>query len=164
MRRSELDQTTDSLHEARCRPIGQSATTGVNGYTREERRRIRSGNVAKATRTQGIQSDCDPDGGYAPWLRRSISATWTRQFGLAWRADGHVIDLNDCGFTSDLREDLVKTLKVADRSALRFLPGPARIAVEVKMIATKGELRELARQACYGDFDLRTFSIRAFRR
>ena len=51
-----------------------------------------------------------------------------------------LIDLDDMWIHFDLREDLVKTLKVGDRFDVR-IPALAdrRITVEVKLIATKGE-------------------------
>ena len=63
----------------------------------------------------------------------------------------------------DLREDLVKTLKVGDRFDVR-IPALAdrRITVEVKLIATKGEYASWRATRATGDFDLRTFSIRAY--
>jgi multidrug resistance efflux pump len=52
-----------------------------------------------------------------------------------------LIDLNDLWVHFDLREDLVKTLKVGDRFDVRI---PAlsdrRITVEVRLIATKGTI------------------------
>ena len=63
----------------------------------------------------------------------------------------------------DLREDLVKSLKVGDRFGVR-IPALAdrRITVEVKLIATKGEYASWRATRAAGDFDLRTFSIRAY--
>src|SRR5947209_2337882 len=60
-------------------------------------------------------------------------------------------------------EDLAKALKVGDRFVLRI---PAlsdrRITVEVRLIATKGEYASWRATRATGDFDLRTFSIRAY--
>jgi HlyD family secretion protein len=74
-----------------------------------------------------------------------------------------LIDLNDLWVHFDLREDLVKTLKVGDRFDVR-IPALAdrRITVEVKLIATKGEYASWRATRATGDFDLRTFSIRAY--
>jgi HlyD family secretion protein len=74
-----------------------------------------------------------------------------------------LIDLNDLWVHFDLREDLVRTLKVGDRFAVR-IPALAdrRITVEVKLIATKGEYASWRATRATGDFDLRTFSIRAY--
>jgi HlyD family secretion protein len=63
----------------------------------------------------------------------------------------------------DLREDLVKTLKVGDRFKVRVPAlGDREITVEVKLIATKGEYASWRATRATGDFDLRTFSIRAY--
>jgi HlyD family secretion protein len=74
-----------------------------------------------------------------------------------------LIDLNDLWVHFDLREDLIKTLKVGDRFAVR-IPALAdrRITVEVRLIATKGEYASWRATRATGDFDLRTFSIRAY--
>jgi HlyD family secretion protein len=74
-----------------------------------------------------------------------------------------LIDLNDLWVHFDLREDLVKTLKVGDRFGVR-IPALAdrRITVEVRLIATKGEYASWRATRATGDFDLRTFSIRAY--
>ena len=62
-----------------------------------------------------------------------------------------------------LREDLVKSLKVGDRFDVRIPAlGDRSIPVEVKLIATKGEYASWRATRATGDFDLRTFSIRAY--
>ena len=70
---------------------------------------------------------------------------------------------NDLWVHFDLREDLVKTLKVGDRFKVR-VPALAdrEIIVEVRLIATKGEYASWRATRATGDFDLRTFSIRAY--
>jgi HlyD family secretion protein len=74
-----------------------------------------------------------------------------------------LIDLNDMWVHFDLREDLVKTLKVGDRFKVRIPALDDReIMVEVKLIATKGEYSSWRATRATGDFDLRTFSIRAY--
>jgi HlyD family secretion protein len=74
-----------------------------------------------------------------------------------------LIDLSDLWIRFDLREDLVKTLKVGDRFGVR-IPALAdrSIVVEVRLIATKGEYASWRATRATGDFDLRTFSIRAY--
>src|SRR5205823_5089602 len=74
-----------------------------------------------------------------------------------------LIDLNDMWIHFDLREDLVRTLKIGDRFGVRIPAlGDRRIIVEVKLIATKGEYASWRATRATGDFDLRTFSIRAY--
>ena len=74
-----------------------------------------------------------------------------------------LVDLKDVWIHFDLREDLVKTLKVGDRFAVHI---PAlsdrRILVEVKLIATKGEYASWRSARNNGGVDLRTLSIRAY--
>jgi HlyD family secretion protein len=74
-----------------------------------------------------------------------------------------LIDLGDLWIHFDLREDLVKTIKVGDRFGVR-IPALAdrHITVEVKLIATKGEYASWRATRATGEFDLRTFSIRAY--
>jgi HlyD family secretion protein len=74
-----------------------------------------------------------------------------------------LIDLADVWIHFDLREDLVKSLKVGDRFDVRIPALDDRlVAVEVKLIATKGEYASWRATRASGDFDLRTFSIRAY--
>jgi HlyD family secretion protein len=74
-----------------------------------------------------------------------------------------LIDLDDTWVHFDLREDLVRTLKIGDRFSVHIPAlGDRRITVEVKLIATKGEYASWRATRATGDFDLRTFSIRAY--
>jgi HlyD family secretion protein len=58
---------------------------------------------------------------------------------------------------------LVRTLKVGDRLDVHIPALTDRlITVEVKLIATKGEYASWRATRATGDFDLRTFSIRAY--
>jgi HlyD family secretion protein len=74
-----------------------------------------------------------------------------------------LINLGDMWIHFDLREDLVKTLKVGDRFSVS-IPALAdrRVTVEIKLIATKGEYASWRATRATGEFDLRTFSIRAY--
>jgi len=74
-----------------------------------------------------------------------------------------LIDLNDVWLRFDLREDLVRGLKVGDRIAVRAPAlGDRRIDAEVRLIATRGEYAGWRATRATGDFDLRTFQIRAY--
>ena len=74
-----------------------------------------------------------------------------------------LIDLADVWIHFDLREDLVKGLKVGDKFDVRIPAlGDRNVTVEVKLIATKGEYASWRATRASGDFDLRTFSIRAY--
>lgn len=74
-----------------------------------------------------------------------------------------LVDLSDVWLRFDLREDLVKGLKVGDRFDVRVPAlGDALITVEVRTIATRGEYAGWRATRATGDFDLRTFEVRAY--
>ena len=163
---ARLDQMTDSLHETE-RAVDQAKSAydqAVNGYTREERA-IAKANVEKANADiQSVQSIIDQLVVYAPVAsqiyQRNVEPGEYVSPGVPLVT---LIDLADVWIHFDLREDLVKGLKVGDRFDVRI---PAlddrRVTVEVKLIATKGEYASWRATRASGDFDLRTFSIRAY--
>ena len=74
-----------------------------------------------------------------------------------------LVDLNDVWLRFDLREDLVKRLKVGDQFQMRVPAlGDRVITAAVKVIAAKGEYAGWRATRATGDFDLRTFEIRAY--
>jgi len=161
-----VDQATDNLHASQ-RALDQAKSAyeqAVNGYTAEERA-IAVANVNKAVADiQSIQAVIDQMTIYAP----VASQVYTRNVEPGEYVSPGVplvtlIDLNDVWVHFDLREDLVRTLKVGDRFDVR-IPALAdrRITVEVKLIATKGEYASWRATRATGDFDLRTFAIRAY--
>jgi HlyD family secretion protein len=163
---ARLDQATDSLHEGQ-RAVDQAKSAhdqAVNGYTKEEHE-IAQANVGKAIADiEAAQSIIDQMTIYAP----VASQVYQRNVELGEYISPGVplvtlIDLNDLWVHFDLREDLVKSLKIGDRFDVRI---PAlsdrRITVEVRLIATKGEYASWRATRATGDFDLRTFSIRAY--
>jgi HlyD family secretion protein len=163
---ARLDQVTDSLHEAE-RAVDQAKSAheqAVNGYTREERE-IAAANVGKALADiKAVQSIVDQMVVYAPVAsqvyQRNVEPGEYVSPGVPLVT---LVDLNDMWVHFDLREDLVKTLKVGDRFDVRVPAlGDRRITVEVKLIATKGEYASWRATRATGDFDLRTFSIRAY--
>jgi HlyD family secretion protein len=163
---ARLDQATDNLHEAE-RGVDEAKSgydQAVNGYTKEERQ-IAKTNVEKANADiEAVQSIVDQMTIYAPVAsqvyQRNVEPGEYVSPGVPLVT---LIDLSDVWIHFDLREDLVKTLKVGDRFDVRI---PAlddrRITVEVKLIATKGEYASWRATRATGDFDLRTFSIRAY--
>jgi HlyD family secretion protein len=163
---ARLDQATDSLHESQ-RAVDQARSAyeqAVNGYTKEEHE-IAIANVGKAVADiKAVQSIIDQMVVYAPVAsqvyQRNVEPGEYVSPGVPLVT---LIDLNDVWIHFDLREDLVRTLKVGDRFGVR-IPALAdrRIAVEVKLIATKGEYASWRATRATGDFDLRTFSIRAY--
>jgi len=163
---ARLDQATDSLHESQ-RAVDQAQSAyeqAVNGYTKEEHE-IAVANVQKAvTDIEAVQSIIDQMVVYAPVAsqvyKRNVESGEYISPGVPLVT---LIDLNDLWVHFDLREDLVRTLKLGDRFEVRI---PAlsdrRITVEVKLIAAKGEYASWRATRATGDFDLRTFSIRAY--
>src|SRR6202030_2015758 len=163
---ARLDQVKDTLHESE-RAVDQAQSAyeqAVNGYTKEEREIART-NVEKANADiQSVQSIVDQLVVYAP----IVSQVYQRNVEPGEYVSPGVplitlIDLNDVWVHFDLREDLVKSLKIGDRFDVRI---PAlddrRVTIEVKLIATKGEYASWRATRATGDFDLRTFSIRAY--
>jgi HlyD family secretion protein len=163
---ARLDQTTDALHEGE-RAVDQAKSAyeqAVNGYTREERE-IAAANVGKALADiKAVQSILDQMVVYAPVAaqvyQRNVEPGEYVSPGVPLVT---LIDLNDVWIHFDLREDLVKTLKLGDRFDVRIPAlGDRRITVEVRLIATKGEYASWRATRATGDFDLRTFAIRAY--
>src|SRR5499425_459179 len=163
---ARLDQATDTLHENQ-RAVDQAKSAyeqAVNGCTREERE-IAVANVGKALADiKAAQSIIDQMVVYAPVAsqvyQRNVEPGEFVSPGVPLVT---LIDLNDLWIHFDLREDLVRNLKVGDRFDVR-IPALAdrNIVVEVKLIATKGEYASWRATRATGDFDLRTFSIRAY--
>jgi HlyD family secretion protein len=74
-----------------------------------------------------------------------------------------LVDLNDVWLRFDLREDLVRRIKVGDKVTMRAPAlGDKPIVAEVKFIAPKGEYAGWRATRATGDFDLRTFEVRAY--
>lgn len=163
---ARLDQVTDSLHESE-RSVDQAQSAydlAVNGYTTEERNIART-NVEKADAdVRAVQSIIDQLVVRAP----IASQVYQRNVEPGeYVAPGvpliSLINLDDLWIHFDLREDLVKTLKVGDRLEVRIPAlGDRSVPVVVKLIATKGEYVSWRATRATGDFDLRTFSIRAY--
>ena len=163
---ARLDQVTDNLHESE-RAVDQAKSAyeqAINGYTKEEREIARA-NVEKAKADiDAVQSIVDQMAVYAPVAsqvyQRNVEPGEYVSPGVPLVT---LIDLADVWVHFDLREDLVKTLKVGDRFDVRIPAlGDRSITVEVKLIATKGEYASWRATRATGDFDLRTFSIRAY--
>ena len=163
---ARLDQATDALHESE-RAVDQTKSAyeqAVNGYTREEHE-IAEANVGKAIADiKAVQSTIDQMVVYAPVAsqvyQRNVEPGEYVSPGVPLVT---LIDLNDMWIHFDLREDLVKALKIGDRFGVRIPALADRlIMVEVKLIATKGEYASWRATRATGDFDLRTFAIRAY--
>ncbi len=74
-----------------------------------------------------------------------------------------LVDLGDLWLSFDLREDLVKGLKVGDRFEVHIPAlGDTPVTVAVRTIAARGEYAGWRATRATGDFDLRTFEVRAY--
>jgi HlyD family secretion protein len=163
---AQLDQATDTLHESQ-QAMDQAKSAydqAVNGYTKEEHE-IAEANVVKAAAdVKTVQSIIDQMTIYGPVnaqvYKRNIEPGEYVAPGVPLVT---LIDLGDVWVHFDLREDLVRTLRVGDRFGVRIPAlGDRSIEVEIKLIATKGEYASWRATRATGDFDLRTFSIRAY--
>jgi HlyD family secretion protein len=163
---ARLDQATDTLHESQ-RNTDQAKSAyeqAVNGYTKEEHEIAVAAVKKAAADIAAVQSIIEQMVVYAPVAsqvyQRNVEPGEYVSPGVPLIT---LIDLNDMWIHFDLREDLVKNLKVGDRFDVR-IPALAdrRVTVEVKLIATKGEYASWRATRATGDFDLRTFSIRAY--
>jgi HlyD family secretion protein len=74
-----------------------------------------------------------------------------------------LIDLGDMWVQFDLREDLLRDLKPGSKIAVRVPAlGDRIVELEVRVIGAKGEYTGWRATRSSGDFDLRTFEIRAY--
>src|SRR5215813_12127869 len=118
---ARLDQVTDALHESQ-RAVDQARSAheqAVNGYTAEERQ-IAAANVGKALADiKAVQSIIDQMVVYAPVAaqvyQRNVEPGEYVSPGVPLVT---LIDLSDLWIHFDLREDLVKRLKIGDRFAV----------------------------------------------
>ena len=161
-----LDEVTDSLRVAQ-RGLDQAKLAlqaAVNGYTAEERGIARA-NVAKAQASiDTIKAQVDE------LVVKAPVASQVYQIGAEvgeYVSPGvpllSLIDLSDVWLRFDLREDLAKGLKPGDRFQMRVPAlGDRSITAAIKVIATKGEYAGWRATRATGDFDLRTFEIRAY--
>ena len=129
---ARLDQATDSLHESQ-RAVDQAKSAyeqAVNGYTKEEHE-IAEASVGKALADiKAVQSIIDQMVVYAP----VASQVYQRNVNPGEYVSPGVplvtlIDLNDMWVHFDLREDLVKTLKVGDRFGVGVPPAPPATSI-----------------------------------
>ena len=162
----KLDEATDNLRVAQ-RSYDQARLAyqeAVAGFTPEEVRMAEAKVTQADASVKTLQSLVDQLMVAAP------SATQVYEINIE---EGEVVvpgvpllslvDLNDIWLRFDLREDLVKNLKLGDRIAVRIPAlGDRRVTAEVKLIAAKGEYAGWRATRATGDFDLRTFAVRAY--
>lgn len=162
----KLDEATQSLDVAQ-RSNEQAKLAyeeAVAGYTAEERG-VAQANVAKAEAAIATLN-----AQVAELTVKAPIAGQVYQIGAElgeYVSPGvpllSLVDLSDVWLRFDLREDLVKGLKVGDRIEVRVPAlGDALIPVEIHTIATRGEYAGWRATRATGDFDLRTFEVRAY--
>ncbi len=161
-----LDEVTNSLQIAQrgseqAKLAYEEATAG---YTKEERG-VAEANVVKAQASvDTIRTQVDELAVKAP------IAAQVYQIGSElgeYVSPGvpllSLVDLSDLWLRFDLREDLVRGLKVGDRFRMRVPALQDReISAEIRSIASKGEYAGWRATRATGDFDLRTFEVRAY--
>jgi HlyD family secretion protein len=161
-----LDEATNSLHVAQ-RATDQATLAyqeAVAGYTSEQRG-ISKANVAKAQAAiDTIQAQVNelevkaPIAGQVYQIGSELGEYVSPGVPLL-----SLVDLNDVWLRFDLREDLVKGLKIGDRFEMRVPAlGDRLITAAIKVIAAKGEYAGWRATRATGDFDLRTFEVRAY--
>jgi HlyD family secretion protein len=161
-----LDEVTNSFQVAQ-RGLDQAKYAyqeAVNGYTAEERGVARA-SVAKAQASiDTIRAQVDE------LVVKAPIAAQVYQIGAElgeYVSPGvpllSLVDLSDVWLRFDLREDLAKGLKVGDQFQMRVPAlGDRLITAAIRVIATKGEYAGWRATRATGDFDLRTFEVRAY--
>ena len=161
-----LDEATNSLHVAQH---GADQATlayqeAVAGPTKEERE-IAYANVAKAKASiDTIRAQVDE------LVVKAPIAAQVYQIGGElgeYVSPGvpllSLVDLGDVWLRFDLREDLVKRISVGQEVTMRAPAlGDRPITAKIKLIAAKGEYAGWRATRATGDFDLRTFEVRAY--
>ena len=163
---SKLDEDADALTLAQRR-LDQAKLAhdeAVRGFTAEEHQ-IAEANVGKAAaKVDTIKALVD---------QLTITAPVASQVYQIPVEEGEVVtpglpllslvDLSDTWLGFSLREDLIAGLKGGDRFSVRIPAlGNREVTAEVRVIAAKGEYAGWRATRATGDFDLRTFAIRAY--
>jgi HlyD family secretion protein len=163
---AKLDEATDALQVAQ-RGLDQARLAhdeAVAGFTREEHG-LAEANVVKAqAAVDTLQALVDQLVVSAPIAaqvyERDVELGEVVVPGVPLLA---LVDLADVWLRFDLREDLVRGLKVGDRFAATIPAlGDRSVEAEVRLIASKGEYAGWRATRATGDFDLRTFEVRAY--
>lgn len=163
-----LDEVTNQLDVAQ-RSYDQAKLAyeqAVAGATKEERG-IATANVAKAQASiETIKAQADELVVKAPIASQvyQISAELGEYVspGVPLLT---LVDLSDVWLRFNLREDLSKGLKAGDEFDVRVPAlGDRIIPAVIKFIAPKGEYAGWRATRATGDFDLRTFEVRAYPR
>jgi HlyD family secretion protein len=163
---SKLDEDTAALTLAQRR-LDQAKLAyeeAIRGFTAEEHQ-IAEANVAKAAaKIETIKALVD---------QLTITAPMASQVYQIPVEEGEVVvpgvplmslvDLGDTWLEFSLREDLIAGLKKGDKIRARIPAlGNRLITAAVRVIAAKGEYAGWRATRATGDFDLRTFAVRAY--
>lgn len=161
-----LDQVTSSLRVAqRTRDQARLAyQQALAGYTIEEVRMAEAKVVQAKAAVTTLQSLVDqlvvvaPAASQVLDLRIEVGEVVAPGVPLL-----SLVDLADVWMRFDLREDLSRGLQVGDKFDVRVPALADRVVpVAVKWIAGKGEYAGWRATRATGDFDLRTFAVRAY--
>ena len=162
----KLDEATANLDVARRsqQQAKLALEEAINGYTVEER------GVAQAAVVKADAAIATLRAQVAELTVKSPAAAQVYHTGAdpgEYVSPGvpllTLVDLSDIWLRFDLREDLVKGLKIGDRFEVRVPAlGDKLITVVVRKIATRGEYAGWRATRATGDFDLRTFEVRAY--
>lgn len=162
----KLDEATASLDVAE-RSLDQAKLSydeAIAGYTPEERGVAEAAVVKADAAIKTLQAQVSELQVTAPIAAQVYEVnTELGEYVSPGVALVALVDLSDVWLRFDLREDLVKGLKVGDHFTVRIPAlGDAAVEVEVRDIATKGEYAGWRATRATGDFDLRTFEVRAY--
>ncbi len=161
-----LDEATNSLRVAEhtLDEAKLAEQEAVNGATKEERGIARANVIQAQASIDTIKAQVDELTVKAP------IASQVYQIGAElgeYVSPGvpllSLIGLSDVWLRFDLREDLVKGLKVGDQFQMRVPAlGNRLITAAIRVIFTKGEYAGWRATRATGDFDLRTFQVRLY--
>ncbi len=161
-----LDEATNSLHVAQhaADEAKFAHQEAINGATKEERQ-IAQTNVTKAQSSiDTIRAQVDE------LVVKAPIAAQVYQIGAElgeYVSPGvpllSLVNLGDVWLRFDLREDLVKRISVGQEVTMRAPAlGDREIKAKIRVIADKGEYASWRATRATGDFDLRTFEVRAY--
>jgi HlyD family secretion protein len=163
---ADLDRATAELAVAQ-RGLEQARfayNEAVTGYTREDLGIAQSKVAAAKAGVETLKSLVDQMAVVAPAdgqvFRIPIE---DGEFVLPGIPLITLVDLTDMWVQFDLREDLLRDIKIGTKLSVRVPALHDRIVeLEVRVIGAKGEYTGWRATRATGDFDLRTFEIRAY--
>jgi len=162
----KLDEATATLDVARRsqQEAKLALEEAVAGYTAEERGVAKASVVKADAAIATLQSQVAEMTVKAPVAAQVyVTSAEVGEFVSPGVPLLSLVDLSDLWLRFDLREDLVKGLKIGDRFEMRVPAlGDKLITAAIRRIATRGEYAGWRATRATGDFDLRTFEIRAY--